>query len=179
MGALGALVGAASMQREIHAAEGGVLLDLGWTGSPRLRLQAEVEFLGGTYSQYIAVDDRTYRSPVADFSVGITALYEFGGPSSRTMPYVSAGIAVHALSSSFGTGVLDQLYNANPFGSHVGLGVRRWVGTSGRTGLFVELRGVMAQNVSRASLRVGALAFYRDLVHPAAPQAAGSGRSAR
>jgi hypothetical protein len=166
MGALGAVAGAASVERGIQAAEGGLLLDLGWTGTPRLRLQAEVEFLGGTYSRYIEVDDRTYRSPISDFSVGVTAVYEVGGPRGRTMPYLSAGIAVHALSSAFGTAVLDQLYNANPFGSQVSVGVRQWLGAGGRAGMFIELRGVLADNVNRASVRVGALAFYRDLVHP-------------
>jgi hypothetical protein len=73
---------------------------------------------------------------------------------------------VHALSSTFGVVELDERYNANPFGVDVAAGLRAWVSSSGRAGLFVEGRRVIAANVNANVLRVGALVFYRDLVRP-------------
>ncbi len=167
IGALGAHVGVISMERSIHGVEGGLLMDLGWMHTRRLRLQGEVEYLGARYSEFVEVDDRTYRSPISDFSVAVTAIYALRTGSARTVPYLSAGIGVHALSSAFGTAVIDRRYNANPFGSLVGIGLRQWRGDGGRSGLFIEARRVIAENVDRWSLRIGALAFYRDLVRPA------------
>jgi hypothetical protein len=87
-----------------------------------------------------------------------------GGPASRIAPYVLAGIGVHALSSTFGTAVLDQRYNTNRFGTELGAGLRGWVGGGGHRGIFVEVRRVIADEVNRTVLRGGALFFLGDLV---------------
>jgi hypothetical protein len=93
-----------------------------------------------------------------------------GGPTWRIAPYALASVGVHALSSTFGSPVLDRRYNTNRFGSQFGAGLRTWVGSSGRSGIFVEVRRVIADEVNRTVVRGGYLYYLGDLVrHPAAP----------
>jgi hypothetical protein len=69
---------------------------------------------------------------------------------------------VHALSSAFQTSVLDQRYNANRFGSHIGAGIRARLGQS-RNALFVEARRIIADEVDRTVFRLGGLVLLGDL----------------
>ena len=74
--------------------------------------------------------------------------------------YWSAGS--DALSSTFRTVVLDRRYNANRFGSHIGAGLRLRFGGS-RTGIFVEGRRIIADEVDRTAFRFGGLILMGDL----------------
>ena len=164
--ALGALVGGEVVEGKSHAGEVGAFMDLGWVRTPRLRLQGEVEFLRARLRQYVLVQDTTFDGPFFDLSATVSAVLLGGNEHQRFVPYLDGGVGVHALSSTFGTLVLDRLYNANPFGFHVGAGARVWTSGSGRNGMFVEVRRVIAEAVNRSSVRVGGMVFYRDLIRP-------------
>jgi hypothetical protein len=166
VGALGVYYGQESMERSTEGSEIGALLDLGWTRTPSLRIQAEVGFMRAMFSEFVEVEDTTYSGPIYDFSVGVSALLSADGPSRRLVPYLLAGAAVHALSSTFEALVLDQRFNANPFGVHAGAGVRIWLTPSGRNALGLEVRRVIAENVDRTSLRAGLLFLFNDLIRP-------------
>jgi hypothetical protein len=166
MAALGGLVGGEVVEGKSHGGEAGAFVDLGWVHAPRLRLQGEVEFLRATLRQYVLVLDTTFYGPFFDLSASVSAVLLGGNEHQRFVPYLDGGIGVHALSSTFGALPLDRLYNANPFGFHVGAGARVWVSASGRNGLFVEVRRVIAEAVNRTSVRAGGMVFYRDLIRP-------------
>jgi hypothetical protein len=117
----------------------------------------------GTLTETVVVEDSSYRGPVYDLSGGVSVTLLPTGPRSRIAPYLVAGIAVHALSSSFGTLVLDQRYNGNPFGLHGGAGIRLRLTDSGRTAIWTEWRGTIAENVNRTTLRGGLMLLFNDL----------------
>jgi hypothetical protein len=167
VGALGFSVGRVNVERHAVGFDAGGLIDLGWVRSPRLRLQGEVDYMRASLTQFILTRDQSYHDFIYDLSTTVSAVYLAGGEHQRVVPYLTAGLAVHALSSTFGVVELDQLYNANPFGFHAGAGVRIWLSSSGRNGMFIEGRRVVAQNVIRTSARLGALVFFGDLIHPA------------
>lgn len=158
--ALGVYGGIASLERSSDGQEGGVLLDVGWVRGRSLRLQAEVAFLRATLTEYIELEDSTFSGVYYDLSAGASAVWVRA--DARLSPYVLAGIAVHALSSAFQTSVLDQRYNANRFGSHIGLGIRLRFGAT-RQMLFAEARRIIADEVDRTVFRLGGMILLNDL----------------
>jgi hypothetical protein len=164
--ALGVQVGRSALEGDANGLEAGGIIDLGWIRSPRLRLEGEVQFMRATLTRFVPLENHTYHGSVFDLTASVAAVWLAGSDQQRLVPYLSAGIGVHALSSAFGVAELDRLYNANPFGVHAGAGVRAWVTPSGRTGMFVEARRMIAENVNTTALRLGGLVFYRDLVRP-------------
>ena len=166
IGALVVHAGAASVEHSADGVEAGLAIDLGWIGSPRLRLQGELSLLRGTLTERVEIIDSTFSGEFFDLTPSVGLVLLLRGPSARIAPYLSAGIGVHALSSAFGTFALDRRYNANPFGAHAGAGVRLWLSGSGRNGLSFEVLASTAANVNRTSARVGGLLFFGDLVRP-------------
>jgi hypothetical protein len=152
------------MQRSIPSGDVGAQVDLGYVRSPRVRLTAELEFLRGELREFVPEDDRTFDGPIYDMSGSMLAVFLGGGPGSRTVPYVHAGVSVHALSSSLGTLSLDERYNTNNFGFVGGAGIRFWLGREGRSGVFVEGRYVLVEDVRRTAFRLGFLLFQNDLI---------------
>jgi hypothetical protein len=170
VGAVGILGGVGQLERSSTGEEGGILVDFGWLRGPQVRLQGELSMLRGRLSESVEVEDTTYTGDWYDLTVGATVLIMGGGPTWRIAPYALASVGVHALSSTFGSPVLDRRYNTNRFGSQFGAGLRTWVGSSGRSGIFVEVRRVIADEVNRTVVRGGYLYYLGDLVrHPAAP----------
>jgi hypothetical protein len=159
--AIGFYGGFARLERSSEGQEGGVLLDLGWLRGRSIRLQGEVAFLRATLTEYMELEDSTFHGPYFDLSAGATAVW-LSSADHRVSPYVLAGVAVHALSSAFENSVLDQRYNANRFGSHIGVGMRVRFGAS-RQALFVEARRVIADQVDRTVIRAGGLVLMGDL----------------
>lgn len=167
VGALGFHVGATTTVE--HTAEGyelGMLLDLGWVRGRALRLQGEVSALRATLTEFVDVENRTYTDAYYDLTGSLSLVLQAGGSRSRYVPFLLAGVAVHALSSNFGSIPIDRRYNGNPFGSHIAAGGRIWLGASGRNGLFVEVRRSIAEHVNRTTVRLGGMVFYNDLVRP-------------
>jgi len=158
--AIGLHAGYARLERASKGEEGGFLLDLGWMRGRSVRLQGEVAFLRGSLTEYLELEDSTFHGNYFDLSVGASAVWL--AADARVSPYVLAGFAVHALSSTFGNSVLDQRYNANRFGSHVGAGLRVRFGAT-RQALFVEARRSIADEVDRTVLRFGGLVLLGDL----------------
>lgn len=169
-GAVGVFASGAWLERDSRGQEAGAVLDLGWVRSPRLRVQGEVAFLRGHLTETVIVEDETYEGSYFDVTAAATIVLLGGRDDSRLAPYVLASLSVHAMSSAFGTFALDHRYNTNRFGSQVGLGLRSWLGASGRRGLFVEVRRVLADEVMRTVVRAGGLVFLGDLVRAAAPR---------
>jgi hypothetical protein len=161
--AIGVHGGFARLERSSKGEEAGLLLDLGWLRGRGLRLQGEVSFLRASLTEYMALEDSTFSGNYFDLSAGATAVWLIAGDS-RVSPYALAGFAVHALSSTFHNSVLDQRYNANRFGSHIGVGLRLRLGSS-RQALFAEARRVIADQVDRTSVRFGVLVLMNDLYH--------------
>ena len=160
VGAVGIHGGQARLERSSRGSEGGLQIDLGWLKGRSLRLQAELSILRASLTEYVEVEDSTFRGNYYDLSGSATAIWL--SHTAKVSPYALAGVSVHALSSAFQTGVLDRRYNANRFGSHVGAGVRlRFGGT--RQALFIEGRRVIADEVDRTVFRVGGLVLMGDL----------------
>jgi hypothetical protein len=164
VGAFGLHAGYPAVERASRGFEAGVFADIGWIHTPQFRLQAEVDFLRASLTERVEVEDTTFRGVFYDLTASVTAVALAGPSTQRVVPYLIAGVGVHALSSAFGTLAIDKRYNANPFGSHVGVGLRVWLSGNGRNGAFVEARRVIAENVNRTTVRAGALVFFRDLI---------------
>ena len=167
VGALGLHAGATTALE--HAAEGyevGLLLDLGWVRGRALRLQGEVSALRATLTEFVDVENATYTDAFFDVTASVSLVLQGGGERGRFAPFLLAGVGVHALSSAFNSIPIDRRYNGNVFGSHIGAGGRVWLGASGRSGLFGEVRRNIAEHVNRTTVRVGGLVFYNDLVRP-------------
>ena len=163
VGAFGVHGGVALLERSSEGPEGGFLLDLGWLRGRSVRLQGEIAILSASLTETIQIDDDTEETFTGDYfalSVGLSSAW-LANQDGRVSPYVVAGVAVHALSSAFRNPVLDLRYNANRFGSHIGAGLR--VRLAARTGLYAEARRVIADEVNRTVIRVGALALFGDL----------------
>ncbi|MFN8581240.1 MAG: hypothetical protein U0163_09730 [Gemmatimonadaceae bacterium] len=154
-GGMGVLLGAGEATHHLRGVEVGGSLDLGWIGSPRLRLVGDVAWFGGRLRSFVTQDDKTYRSNVFDLAGTVAVQLHGGSLKARTAPFVSAGVAVHALSSSFGSLPLDLRYNANRFGLMGAVGVNQWLG-SGRQSLRFEAR---FQEVTGASRWTGRLSL--------------------
>jgi hypothetical protein len=153
--------GFARLERSSKGEEAGLLLDLGWVRGRSVRLQGEVAFLRATLTETLVVEDSTFHGDYFDLSAGVSAIW-LASTDAGVSPYALVGAAVHALSSTFGNSVLDQRYNANRFGSHVGAGIRLRIGSS-RQALFAEARRVIADHVDRTEVRFGGLVLMGDL----------------
>ena len=148
------------MERSSDGLEAGAVLDLGWIKGRSVRLQAEGAILRARLVEFIEVEDSTYRGDYLDLSAGASLVW-MAGPDRIVSPYVLAGFAVHALSSTFGTLVLDRRYNTNRFGSHAGAGVRLRIGR-GRA-MFAEGRRIITDEADRTVVRLGGLLLLGDL----------------
>ena len=153
--------GFARLERSSDGQEAGLLLDLGWMRGRSVRLQGEVAFLRATLTETLVLEDSTFHGDYFDLTAGVSAVW-LGAPDARVSPYALVGVAVHALSSAFGNLVLDQRYNANRFGSHVGAGIRLRIGAS-RQAVFAEARRVISDHVNRTEVRFGGLILMGDL----------------
>ena len=157
--------GFARVERSSEGQEAGLLLDLGWLRGRALRLQGEVAFLRVSLTETLFLEDflkdSTFQGDYFDLSAGASAIW-LASTNGRVSPYVLAGFAVHALSSTFGNSVLDLRYNANRFGSHVGAGIRLRLGSS-RQVLFAEARRIIADEVDRTVVRFGGMVLMGDL----------------
>ncbi len=165
-GALGFTVGAADLQRAGGSQFLGVELDLGRFASPRTRFQIESTFLRGGLREFVELEDQTYAGHIYDLTGSIAAVQLLRAPSRRVQPYLSGALSVHAMSSSFGSTMLDRRYNTNNFGAHAAFGLRIRLGRSGKSALALELRRTTARDMNRVSLAIGLLQLMRDLAVP-------------
>lgn len=159
--AIGVHGGFARLERSSDGEEAGLLVDLGWLRGRSLRLQAEVSFLRASLTEYVELEDSTFQSNYFDLTAGVTSVW-LASPEGKVSPYILAGVAVHALSSAFGSVLLDQRYNTNRFGSHIGTGLRLRFGAS-RQAVFVEVRRTITDEVDRTAVRFGGLVLMGDL----------------
>ena len=160
---MGLHVGYAQLERSSNGQEIGGLLDVGWMRGRGVRLQAEFSFLRASLTETVSdpfLEDSTYHGNYYDLTAGVSVVGLLS-PDSKVSPYALAGLAVHALSSAFGSPLLDARYHANRFGSHFGAGVRFRSGS--RQALYAELRHTLADEVDRTALRVGAMVLFGDL----------------
>jgi len=168
LSAVGAMTvhgGWASVQRGYRAASAGATLDFGHFASNKVRLVTDVTYmLTAPHEERVEDEGRTYRDVFRDLSADISIAVHPIAPTTRFSPYVSGGVGVHVLSSSFGSTVIDTRYNTNNFGVVAAAGARLRVGGSGRRGLQVEMRAVNARNVRRVSVHLGVAALFNDLV---------------
>ena len=163
LGGLGLHFGYAQLERSSNGQEFGGLLDLGWMRGRGVRLQAEISFLRATLTETVSdpfLEDSTFHGEYFDLTAGVSAVGLLA-PNAKVSPYALAGLAVHALSSTFGSPLLDARYNANRFGSHFGAGVRFRAGP--REAFYAELRQTFADEVDRTVIRVGGLMLFGDL----------------
>ncbi len=168
IGAAGMHVGRASVERNAEAYELGARLDIGHFRIDRIRVVADVAFLRTrTYEEFVPTEDTTYRDVFYDLSGHVTVQWFLTKPSQRVSPYVSTGVGVHALSSSFRSIVLDQRYNSNRFGLRAAAGMRVRLGPDRRHAVFVEYAGTLVREVSRGSVHVGVEALFGDLAQGA------------
>lgn len=166
VGAVGFHAGRDVVEQNADGYEAGVLIDLGWLGSPALRLQMDVALLRASLTERVIQEDSTFQGAIFDLTAAVSAVLLGGGSRGRVVPYLLGGLGVHALSSNFGNRVLDQRYNANPFGAHVAAGLRLWLSRAGRHAIAVEARRTIAENVTRSTVHFGLLVFYNDLIRP-------------
>jgi hypothetical protein len=137
-------------------------VDLGHFASRRFRLGADVSFLRSSiHRETVELEDSTYANRVYDLSGHISLQWLMMEPGRALTPFVRLAVGVHALSSSFGSVVIDQRYNNNAFGLRAGGGLRLRVG--GRHALVGEWDAALTREVSRRTVRVGAEVLLGDL----------------
>jgi hypothetical protein len=162
-GGLGLHAGYAQLERSSNGQEFGGSLDLGWMRGRGVRLQAEISFLRATLTETVSdpfLEDSTFHGEYFDLTAGVSVVGLLA-PNAKVSPYALTGLAVHALSSAFGSPLLDARYNANRFGSHFGAGVRFRAGS--RQAFYAELRQTFADEVDRTVIRVGGMVLFGDL----------------
>lgn len=164
IGSFGVSLSIARVERGVDAFEAGVELDLGHFASRRLRLSADAAFLRSRpYSEFVVADDTTYRNAFYDLSGHVTIGVLLRDPSRRVVPYVSGGVGVHVLTSSFGSIPIDLRYNTNVFGLRAGAGFRVRTSARSHRAIIIEGNASLAREVSRRSIRVGAAWLFGDL----------------
>jgi hypothetical protein len=165
-GALGFKAGGAELQRAGGSQFVGVELDLGRFAGSTTRFQIESTFLRGGLLEFVELEDRTYNGSIFDLTGSIVGVQLLRPPSRRVQPFISAGVSVHAMSSSFGSTILDRRYNTNNFGLQAGAGFRIRLGRNGHRAIAIEVRRVTVQDMNRLSLSIGLLRLLRDLAVP-------------
>ncbi|MCC6316694.1 MAG: hypothetical protein IT361_03295 [Gemmatimonadaceae bacterium] len=165
IGALGVHGGYARVEQGVDAAEATVSLDLGHFASSRVRLAAEASFLRAfPHREYVEADDTTYRDVFYDLSGHVDLHLLLRSPARRVVPYLSFGVGIHALTSSFGSIPIDLRYNTNVFGLRAGSGVR--FRTGARNAIVLEGAASLSKAVSRSSVRLGVEWLFADLAGP-------------
>lgn len=160
--AFGVHAGVARVERGARAVEGGLQLDLGHFSSPRLRLTTDISYLRSLpYEERVETEGKTYRDVFFDLSGSVALSWFAAHPSARVNPYVTAGVGMHVLSSSFESLTIDTRYNTNNFSLHGGAGLRLRVGD--RRALVAQVARVQVRNVSRTTLQLGMEALFNDL----------------
>lgn len=166
--ALGIHAGYGFVQHDIRAVEIGTTLDLGHFSTRRLRLTTAVTFMRSfPHTERVDYEGKTYRAIIQDLNgeVGLTFLMR--EPTRRVVPFVSTGIAIHALSSAFQSLTLDSRYNTNNFALHANAGVRFRLGAASRRALLLSVQRVECAQVNRMMLRVGFDVLFNDLARAA------------
>lgn len=160
--AFGVHLGNSWVERGARGIEGGLHLDLGHFSSRRLRLTSDVSYLRSfPFEERVETEGKSYRDVFFDLS-GQVALSWYTRPTAaRVNPFVTAGVGMHVLSSSFESLTIDTRYNTNNFGLHGGAGVRVRLGE--RRAVVAQLARVQARSVSRTTLQLGVEALFNDL----------------
>jgi hypothetical protein len=153
--------GWAQLEYAAQGAEVGGQLDLGGWRSRQVRPTAEIAFLRSKHREFVSADDTTYDGVFYDLSGRLGVTFLARDPGRAFVPYATAAVGVHVLSSSYGSLVIDQRYNTNSFGLMGAVGVRIRAGRA--RGLLIEVRRVQADNVSRTSVHAGLVAFLGAL----------------
>lgn len=164
--AIGLKFGAAELQRAGGSQLVGVELDLGRFASARTRFQLESTFLRGGLYEFVELEDQTYTGHIYDLTGSLAVAQLLRPVSRRVQPFFSAGLSVHAMSSSFNSTILDRRYNTNNFGAHAGFGLRMRLGRTGHRALTIEVRRTTVHDMNRVSLTIGLLRLMRDLAVP-------------
>ena len=164
--AIGVTFGAAELQRAGGSQFVGVALDLGRFASPHTRFQLEATFLRGGLQEFVLLEDQTYSGSVYDLTGSLAAVQLLRPAARRVQPFLSFGLSVHAMSSSFNSTILDRRYNTNNFGAHAGIGMRVRLGRSGHRAIALEVRRTTVRDMNRVSLTFGLFRLMRDLAVP-------------
>jgi hypothetical protein len=164
--ALGLRAGGAELQRAGGAQFLGINMDLGHFTSRLTRLQMEASFLRGDLSEFVELEDATYAGHIYDLTGAVVAVQMLRPEARRVIPFVSGGVSVHAMASSFGSTILDRRYNTNNFGAHAGVGLRVRLGRQGQRALELEFRRTTVRDMNRISLSIGLMRLMRDLAVP-------------
>ena len=164
--AIGLVFGAADVQRAGGSQLVGAVLDLGRFASARTRFHLEATFLRGGLHEFVMLEDQTYTGPVYDLTGTLGAVQLLRPAARRVQPYLSFGVSVHAMSSSFNSTILDRRYNTNNFGAHAGVGMRVRLGRSGHRAIALEVRRTTVRDMNRLSLTLGLFRLMRDLAVP-------------
>ncbi|MEW5917334.1 MAG: hypothetical protein AB1762_13055 [Gemmatimonadota bacterium] len=165
-GGLALKTGAAELQRAGGSQFVGVEIDLGRFAGSRTRFLVESTFLRGGLREFVELEARTYDGHIYDLTGAITAVQLLRAPSRRVQPFLSGSLSVHAMSSSFGSTILDRRYNTNNFGAQAGIGMRVRLGRRGHRALVLELRRTTVHDMNRLSLSIGLMRLMRDLAVP-------------
>jgi hypothetical protein len=165
-GALGFKGGGAELQRAGGSQFLGIELDLGRFAASTTRFQIESTFLRGGLLEFVELEDHTYNGHIYDLTGALVGLQLLRPPSRRVQPFISAAFSVHAMSSSFGSTILDRRYNTNNFGLQAGVGLRVRLGRHGQRALAIEVRRITVREMNRLSVSIGLLRLMRDLAVP-------------
>jgi hypothetical protein len=165
-GALGFKLGGAELQRAGGAQLVGIELDLGRFAGSTTRFQIESTFLRSGLHEFVELEDKTYDGHIYDLTAALVAVQLLRPPSRRVQPFLSAALSVHAMSSSFGSTILDRRYNTNNFGVQAGLGLRIRLGSHGQRAMTIEVRRITVRDMNRLSVSIGLLRLMRDLGEP-------------
>jgi len=162
LGASSALSVHAGLGKFKHAALGpdvGAALDLGWIGSPLVRLSVGVDYLSTTINR---PDSLGVRERGSGYVFTAFADVNAMGPIRRRFtPYGGVGFGVDAVGTTIANEQVGGLYNTNVLDVHAQLGTLIRLTPRGR--LRAEARVTGARVVRRYSMRVGYTWLFNGL----------------
>ena len=162
LGASSALSIHAGLGQFKHAALGpdvGAALDLGWIGSPLVRLSVGIDYLSTTINR---PDSLGVRERGSGYVFTAFADVNAMGPIRRRFtPYGGVGFGVDAVGTTIANEQVGGLYNTNVLDVHAQLGTLIRLTPRGR--LRAEARVTGARVVRRYSMRVGYTWLFNGL----------------
>lgn len=146
--AIGVHAGYASVEKASNTLEVGVFADVGSFKRERVRLIVGLDVLSSESNRDRA--DGDFR----DVTVNGDLRYKPFNLRGLT-PYLGAGLGLHFRSTTATDPDIKDIYDGLAVGAQGFLGALYDLADDGAWGASAELRRVMAQNVSRSSLRIG------------------------
>jgi hypothetical protein len=157
--AIGLHAGAGQFKHAVLGTEVGATLDLGWIGSPRVRVSVGIDYLATTIDRPDSLGIRERGSAYVFTAIAdVTAMTSL---VRRVTPYGGVGFGVDAVGTTISNEQIGAIYNTNVFNLHAQAGALFYLTPRGR--LQLEARATAARVVRRYGVRLGYVWVFNKL----------------